>query len=167
MGKSFVSLKVKELWFDSDKVLRSVDRATRSVLGRFGSYVRREAKKLIKPAGKRAYTKAGKAGTRRGILHAAPGKPPKSHTGLLRKGIFYSYDRESRSVVIGPVPLAGRGQAEVPLLLEEGGTAVREHWRRGRKEKYMARYAPHPYMGPALKAKLPQLEQLWANSVKS
>ena len=35
----------------------------------------------------------------------APGEPPSSHTGLLRRFIFFGYDRERRSVVIGPARL--------------------------------------------------------------
>lgn len=79
----------KGMFFDSPKVLRAADRATRRVLSRFGAFVRRAAKSSIRKR-KRV---------------SAPGQPPSSHTDLLKKFIWFGYDANHQSVVIGPVAL--------------------------------------------------------------
>jgi hypothetical protein len=106
--------QLKKLFFDSPRVVGAVDDATRRVLSRFGAYVRRTAQCSIR--------------TRKGA--SAPGEPPHSHSGHLRKFISFWYDPAARSVVIGPeklnkVQFDGRlqaGGATVPELLEYGGT---------------------------------------------
>jgi hypothetical protein len=91
------------------------------VLSKFGAYVRTAAKSSIRKR-KRA---------------SAPGSPPSSHTGLLKRFIYFGYDTAARSVVIGPVPLNQVSFTEdmrpvrgtVPESLEYGGTAyVLEEW---------------------------------------
>lgn len=112
---AFIGLKIdqaKGLFFDRGKVVSAEDRATRRVLPRFGAFVRKTAKGSMRKAKK----------------SADPGKPPKSHEGLLKKFLFFVYDRLRRSVIIGPAllnQLAGGGDQPVPELLEEGGTAER------------------------------------------
>lgn len=138
--------KAKSLFFDSKKVIKAVDRATRQVLSKFGAFVRRTAKTSIRK--------------RRAI--SRPGQPPSSHTGLLRRFIFFSFDRLRRSVVIGPTRLNRKnpyGPRRVPELLEHGGDVARPP--RGRTVSYAAR----PYMGPALLEELPGLPAMWRNSV--
>ena len=43
-----IRFEMTQLFFDSKKVRRSVDRATRRVLSRFGSFVRRTARSSIR-----------------------------------------------------------------------------------------------------------------------
>lgn len=107
--------KVKQLFFDTAKVRRLIDERTRSVLSRFGAFVRRAARSSIRPR-KRA---------------SEPGKPPSSHTGFLRENIQFAYDPRTNSVIIGPTagnqvffdrdiqPVHGI----VPQILEYGGEA--------------------------------------------
>ena len=109
-----VGFHVQELFFNRTAVTGAVDRATRSVLGRFGAYVRRTAKGSIRKA--------------KGP--AKPGRPPHSHTGLLRNFIFFHYSPEIRSVVIGPALFARSSGAQ--QTLEHGG-AVRVRNVRRRK----------------------------------
>ena len=80
-----IRFEVKQLFFDSPKVVRAVDRTTRRVLSKFGAFVRRTARSSIR---KRKRT-------------SEPGSPPSSHTGLLKRFIFFGYDAQKRSVVIG------------------------------------------------------------------
>ena len=61
-----LAFRVQELFFDRTAVTGAVDRATRSVLSRFGAYVRRTAKGSIRKA--------------KGP--SKPGSPPHSHKGL-------------------------------------------------------------------------------------
>lgn len=99
---------VKRLFFDSRAVTSRVDPAKRRVLSRFGAFVRTRSKSSIRKR---------KAASR-------PGAPPSSHTGLLKKFIFFSYEPQKESVVIGPEKLSGRAGRDVPEILEDGGRTV-------------------------------------------
>jgi hypothetical protein len=68
---------------------------------------------------------------------------------LLKKFIWFGYEPDSKSVVIGPARLSGKNYGEAPSLLEYG-------------KEFPAR----PYMGPALEKSEPQMSQFWKNSVK-
>lgn len=114
-----MDLKATQQWFfTSDKVKDLIDPAVRKALAKFGAFVRQRAKTSIKT----------RAGTSR------PGRPPFSHTGTLKKFIYFSYDPARKSVVIGPT-LAGP-MSGAPAALEHGGAGVR----------------PRPFMGPAFAA---------------
>ncbi|HBG25665.1 MAG TPA: hypothetical protein DDX75_01060 [Phycisphaerales bacterium] len=140
--------KVKTLFFDSPAVLASVDSATRKVLNRIGGMIRLTARRSIK-----------KAPSHRSI--SKPGKPPFSHTGLLRNYIYYSFDPQSRSVVIGPAALNAKGK-NVPRTLEYSGTAKIKTKQGSRNVHIAAR----PFMAPALTVNQPKMAALWKNSVR-
>lgn len=174
----FKRSKVKEFFFDGDLVKSSVDRATARVLGKFGAFVRRTAKGMI----------------RGGKKPSKPGSPPKSHTGLLKKFLYFAWDPASKSVVVGPARLDGDGLGTAPETLERGGTAMvralpprsgrratrkqSKAFKRLLKEGRIARptrartrrrrvsIAARPYMAPAFAENKPKLDSLWENSVK-
>src|SRR5690606_17947878 len=104
----------------------------------------------------KARTKTGKKSKARRT--SRPGEPPKSHTGLLKRFIFFSYDPQADSVVIGPTKL-NQKSADVLAALEYGGASTNT---KGERVAIEAR----PFMGPAFASELPQLPRLWANSVK-
>jgi hypothetical protein len=139
-----IGFEIKKLFFDREAVVSKVDAATRKVLSKFGAFVRRTAKGSIR------HRKAA----------APPGTPPSSHTGLLRKFIFFGYEPDRRSVVIGPVRLRRGGDA--PPLLEYGGEATLE--RRGKRERVT--YKARPFMGPAFEKEQPKLPTMWRDSVR-
>jgi hypothetical protein len=150
-----IHLDVKKLFFDRSAVRSKLDAATRRVLSKFGAYVRRTARSSIR--------KRKKA--------SAPGSPPSSHTGLLKKFIFFGYEPSHRSVVIGPVRLSQKGRGEAPSLLEYGGSTKVEHrgpsatLRTGKRMK-KARIRPRPFMGPAFEAEQPKLPAMWRDSLR-
>jgi hypothetical protein len=141
-----ISFDVKKLFFDRQAVISKVDAATRRVLSKFGAFVRMSAKSSIR---KRRKT-------------APPGSPPSSHTGLLKKFIFFGYDTAARSVVIGPTRLHQKGTSETPQLLEYGGKATLI--RRG--EKKHVTYQARPYMRPAFEKEKTKLPDMWRNSIQ-
>jgi len=141
-----IGFDIKRMFFDRQAVISKVDAATRRVLSRFGAFVRRSAKSSIR--------KRKKA--------APPGQPPSSHTGLLKKFIFFGYDAARQSVVIGPTRLNQKGRGEAPPLLEYGGKATLV--RRGKKKRVT--YQARPYMGPAFEKEKPQLPAMWRGSVR-
>jgi len=140
-----IGLRVKECFFDRAKVVNAMDRATRNALGHFGGYVRKIAKRMIK----------------RAPGASAPGHAPHSHEGHLRELIFYSFDFDQRSVVIGPERLERGhmyGPTTVPQLMEGGGTVIGID---GKVHIYPAR----PYMGPAFEAGKAHLDEFWQDAM--
>jgi hypothetical protein len=136
--------QAKGLFFDRAVVTGSVDKATRKVLSKFGAFVRQSARTSIR---KRKAT-------------SEPEQPPSSHTGLLKRNIFFVFSPETRSVVIGPI-LLNKG-TDAPRILEHGDTVVR----RRRNRRVRIKYERRPYMGPAFEKEQSQLPALWRNSVK-
>ncbi|MCR4415291.1 MAG: hypothetical protein NUV77_23005 [Thermoguttaceae bacterium] len=167
--------QVKRLFFDTERVVRATDKAQRRVLSKFGAYVRRGAKSSI----------------RKRRAPSPPGTPPSSHTGVLKRFIFFAYEPERHNVVIGPAktnqvffdrdrrPVRGT----VPSVLEYGGqvTVLEVHrhgrWQRadlrsrrrmgGRPMRYRkVTIAARPYMHPAFERERPKLPAMWKNSVR-
>ena len=137
--------QAKGLFFDRAKVTGAVDKGTRRVLSKFGAFVRQGAKSSIRKRKK----------------VSEPGKPPSSHTGLLKRHIYFLFSPERRSVIIGPTLLDSK-QTDAPYLLEHGDTVTRK--RRGKRVRMT--YRPRPFMGPAFEKEQSQLPALWRNSVK-
>jgi hypothetical protein len=137
--------KAKGMFFDSKAVIGAVDKATRKVLSKFGAFVRTAARSSIRK--------------RKAI--SQPGSPPSSHVGTLKRLIYFGYDAQRQSVVIGPTPL--HGQAEAPPLLEYGGD-TRGKDRRGKNVRMS--YKARPFMGPAFENEKKSLPSLWASSIK-
>ena len=104
--------QAKALFLDRPKVMSAVDRRTLRVFTRFGGYVMKVARRSIRTAKRKS---------------ADAGEPPRSKTGLLKRNIFFHYDRFRRSVVMGPVALNQKNR-DVPALLETGGTVQRRFW---------------------------------------
>ena len=99
-----VSLKVTSLFFDRPKIMREVDKAKRRNLMKAGGFIRKTSQRSM----------------RRRLGPSRPGTPPNAHVGTLRRLLFFSFDRSTKSVVVGPYALPGRGFA--PRALEFGGT---------------------------------------------
>ncbi len=141
-----IRVEIKQLFFDTKAVRSKLDSTTRRVLSKFGAFVRRTARSSIRK--------------RKRI--SEPGSPPSSHTGLLKKFIFFGYDPAKRSVVIGPERLSQKERGEAPHLLEYGGTGTVE--RRGKRRR--AKVRARPFMGPAFEKEQPQLPALWRGGIK-
>ena len=139
-------IRFKDYFFDSAKVIKRTDRATRRALSKFGAFVRRTSKQSIR---KRKKT-------------SAPGKPPSSHTGLLKKFIFFGYDARNKSVVIGPERLSQNKRGDAPSVLEYGGSIKVKRRGQNRSVKIKQR----PFMGPAFEKEKQNLPSIWKNSIK-
>lgn len=139
----------KSGFFDRKAVTSAVDKATRRVLSKFGAFVRTRARTSIR--------------NRKGT--SPPLGPPYSHTKLLKRFIFFAYDKTRESVVIGPARLNQVRSRNAPPALEYGGTStVLEGGRRGRPEQVRVR--PRPFMRPAMAKEQAQLPKLWRDAVK-
>ena len=136
------------MFFDRPKVANAMDAATRRALSEMGAYIRRTARTSIRKSKK----------------VSLPGKPPRSHSGLLKKGIMFSYDPIQKSVVIGPelIPAARRARPDttVPNVLEYGGGITFA----GRKRVKRVRIAARPFMTPAFRHEInANFEKRWKN----
>ncbi len=144
-----IGMVAKKMFFDRKAVRSAVDRTARRVLSKFGAFVRRGAKSSIRKR-KRA---------------SSAGEPPSSHSGLLKKFIFFGYERDRRSVVIGPARL-NQKIGDAPHALEHGGVSTVVEGLRGRRRKRRVRIKARPFMGPAFEKEKPKLAAMWRDSVK-
>jgi hypothetical protein len=162
--------QAKNWFFDRPRVLAMVAARKQRAMGRAGAFVRQRAKTSIRTRKK----------------PSAPGRPPSSHTGILKRFIFFSYDAARQSVVVGPTktnqvffdaafrPVTGTG----PGALEFGGAVTllewffAGRWQRAdlRSRRRLAsrptrsrtvRMAARPYMRPAMLAELPKFAGLF------
>jgi len=150
---------VFDAFFDKPAVMRAVGEAAVKNLSRAGAYVRRTMKTSIR---KRKRT-------------SKPGEPPSSHAGQLRDFIYFSFDPQSESVVIGPERLNAK-IGSTPEVLEYGGDNVvatyrRSGYKKGDNSRIVSKRTIHvkarPFAQPALEKELPKLPEMWRNSVKS
>ena len=150
----------QRFFFDRAAVRAAVDKGTQKVLSRFGAFVRTRAQRSIRTRKKAS----------------APGSPPSSHEGSLKRLMFFVFEPATKGVVIGPALLGKgtRGGRTVPELLEHGGTeavppqvlfirrqpggayAVARDGRGFRVDRpgRAASYPARPYMRPAFDAEL-------------
>ncbi|TXH48571.1 MAG: hypothetical protein E6Q97_24500 [Desulfurellales bacterium] len=163
-------------FFDSEKVVRLVDKANRKNLSKAGAFVRQTARNSI----------------RRRKGSSKPGQAPTNITGTLKRFLFFAYDTGTKTTVVGPaatnqVFFNGAGQpvrGTVPQVLERGGSIQLLEvqwsdgvWRRAdlRSRRRIAekpqrmrtvRIEARPYMGPAYTANEKKIALLWKDSVK-
>lgn len=142
-----VSLDIKDMFFDRQKVLVAVSKENAKKLSKAGAFIRQRAKTKL----------------RRRKNAAAAGQPPSVHSRDRRanlKFILFGLNADWESVVIGPVGLQTKRLRDasaqtVPELMEFGGTA--------RVKDKRVRYSAHPFMGPSLEeeAKAGTIGDLW------
>lgn len=119
MSRRDLRWELEKLKFFDRPVVQDLAGKAKRVLSRFGSFVRRDARTLLRRKGTKAQP------------HSRPGEPPYSGpNGLLRKWVLFQYDRTEQAVVIGPMKLnivffrgdgEPAGRTTVPEVLEEGG----------------------------------------------
>lgn len=141
-----LTMRFKLIFFDRPKVQRAADRGTIRALSRAGAFIRTRARSLIRK--------------RKRI--SLPGDPPSSHIGLLRRLIFFGYDRRRESVVVGP---AARRNSKVPRVLEEGGISTATSWDGHQLTERKIKIRARPYMAPALEAERENIPKAWRNVV--
>jgi hypothetical protein len=162
-------MKVTKIVIDEQLVRRSTEKANRRNLFRAGGMVRRQARQSIRAAPKVDVATGlvlGRGRRRKGVVTrdaiAPAGAPPYRHAGdVLRNFLLFAVEGSS-AVVIGPTPVGGK-PGTAPRALEEGGPSLAVTKRGLRPRTIRAR----PFMLPALAGVLPQIGQLWANSVRA
>jgi len=114
-----LGFKVTSAFFTAPAVLHAVDKEDRKRMSRAGAFVRRAAQTSMRYTSERR---------RKGLIvqaqHSPAGKPPRAIRphAFLRKFLYFAYDTQARSVVVGPIPIPrGTGAAET---LEYGGRTI-------------------------------------------
>jgi hypothetical protein len=168
-----VTMQMTEFFFDRQAVIDRLRAANRKALSKAGAFIRRRARSSL----------------RRRKNPSPPGSPPSVHTSdrvATLKNILFVYEPNSQSLVVGPVKLNQRAvlgpeltDATVPQIQEFGASVkVREvqrggKWRSGVRHvrsgeavrTRIVKYAPRPFMGPALEAEKDNIPEAWAGSV--
>jgi hypothetical protein len=161
----------RKSFFDADRILKGMDRATHRNLSRFGAHVRQRSRTSIR------YRKDP----------APPGKPPSAHktgqktttnkrTGVtkrqasspLRDLVLFAYDKAARRVVIGPVIFPSARRKGTPERLEYGGTSAGSRRVPGTRQRVAAvfSYEARPFMHPAAAAEMPKLLESFRGSLR-
>ena len=139
---------VVKTFFDKPAILKKMDAARRRSLSKAGAFVRADARASIRKSKK----------------ISQPGRPPRSHVGLLKKFLFFGYDPAAKSVVVGPARLTKVGAA--PQALEHGGTTQIMTGRKGRRKKRTITIRPRPFMAPALAKNIKKIPAAFLNSIR-
>ena len=195
-GGSAAFVRMKSMFFDRESVRKMMRDDTRKRLNFFGALCRKIAMNSIKSGDKISQpgsppTSHVGANNRRirAASKAAGVAPPKMHRGI--KEIYYAFDPNSQSVVIGPIAfnssqLAGthtRVDDHITTLelLEYGGVALRKartyltnaaghvYPNPRANEMIQCTYRPRPFMGPAFRVATEQAIKrgnVWAGGVK-
>jgi len=133
-------VKAKASFFDRAQINKLLDPRERKYLARAGALTRSIMKRSIR--------KSGKKRTR-----SLPGQPPRSHTGLLKKHIYFWMDPGTRSVIVAPASLKRAGEA-APDVLEFGGR-VTYGWMKGKNIQ------ARPFVRPALEEAEKSFQRIW------
>lgn len=139
----------KSIPFQAGKIMSATDKATRRVFNRFGAFVRRTARTSIRK--------------RKRI--SQPGRPPSSHTGILKKLIFFAFDRLRESVIIGAARSA-RSRGKTTDALEHGGTSTAMFTVGGVTRRRRVKVKARPFMQPAFDKERPGLPAMWKDSIR-
>ena len=122
--------------FDKRRIADAVDDATSEQLEQSAAFIRESARRSIKTSDETS----------------PAGSTPNSQTGQLQQ-IYFSFDASLNGFVIGPAKLSG---VDTNAGLHEfGGISDDGH-----------RYAPRPFMNPALRREVKNLLGRFAGSVK-
>ena len=138
-------MNMKDWFFDRAHVLAVVDKDKLKPLRKAGGSIRLTAQRSMR---------------RRKKGFSQPGQPPFSKQGLIRDFTFFAYDKDSDSVVVGPV---GFKRAIVPALHEFGGSQTVYH--KGKSE--VAKYPKRPYMKPALDKNINKIPEAFQDFIST
>ncbi len=175
----------KSAFFNPQAIRDPVLRANQTVLSLFGRDVRQADRKSIKPSRlmrlsemspkqRRWYRRQQEIAKREGrpapkkprtYEPSSPGEAPRQGPDdTLRRFIFYVYDPQKQSVVIGAARLSGTEDPDAPETLEHGGSAEITYGPDKGKGKRI-RVEARPHTTPAYEKMKPKLSQLWRNRV--
>ena|GEM_PF-3347178 len=134
-------------FFDREGLIRGVDDMDRQYQSRAGGLTRKIAQQS----------------QRRSKRSADPGSPPRSHSGQLRKLLYYARVPSENSTIVGPAYLSTKLSYSVPEKLEHGGRARIPDGKGGERT---VTYRAFPFMFPALRKGAPQFAGFWRDQLR-
>ena len=155
----------KSNFFDRRAVIERLDKVAHRGLKKFGAHTRRAVRSSLRKARQKTLAemtheerqrfrirqeiakREGRPRPKKPPASSKPGEPPRMHSGEIKQFLFFAYDADQRSVVVGPAALSRPTGA--PEILEEGGFVITRNGR--------ARIEPRPYMKPQFDKLHPQL----------
>lgn len=165
MAQKFISIRMKNYFFDREAVIGRIEKARLRMLSKAGAYVRTSARSSL----------------RRRKKVSQPGGTPSVHSKddyASLKNILFAYDDGRDTVIVGPVGLDGWRDDKVvaesstaPGVLEHGGqigfrqvherdgtwrTVSRIVGKNRRTRIHAVTLAPRPFMRPALEKNAPE-----------
>lgn len=182
--------QAKAGFFDSDAVMKAVDDASRKALSKAGAFIMTDAKRSMRPAKQAPASslkpaqqasfkrrmklfKEGKIAQKpkRPLVASKPGEPPRTRVGFIKKFLYFAFDSQTKSVVVGPALLNKTTMAQATL--EEGGTAVIKSLRFVTRDGQVTTETtsktitiePRPYMQPAYGRNKEKVAELFRNSI--
>ena len=143
----FVSFDIQKSFIRDRRIVSRYERQRTKVLRRFGTIIRREARRKLKPPKKRK-----KDDKRKKPERSRPGQPPLTHSPEPNlRTILYGFD--SRVLVVGPIGLRGAKKGQGPELHEHGKSVMMKIFGVRRR----ATFPQRPFMQPALIEKQDEL----------
>ena len=143
-----------KIFFNDKNIYRYINISERRVLGRQGSYVRSLMRSSMK----------SRTGKKSRNIASAPGTPPYYHTRggfSLRSRIYFRFDVQSRSVVIG----VEDSRNKIGELHDKGGVRRIRVREKGKTKTVSAVYPARPFTMPALVKAQPKLAEFWQDQV--
>lgn len=152
------------------RIFAGVDKARHKALTRAGAMVRTVARRSLRKARrktlaeltsdqrtvfeiqKRIAKREGTETPKRPFAPSLPGEPPRMRLGLLKRFLYFAYDSDSKSVVVGPAKLT-QFPGEAPSVLEFGGVSEG------------SRIEARPFMRPAEQVVRTQYVRLWKDAM--
>lgn len=160
--------------FDKSRVIAMMEKRMNSALHKFAAFIRQRDRSSIRKRKK----------------SSRPGEPPSSHTGLLRKNIFFAMDKSRNVMLVGAVRLNQIGftgksftksvRGLAPQTLEHGGEVAvlmirPPGWTKWKRADFRSRsriaeseqrwfsrtVKPRPHTRPAMLAELPKFAGLF------
>jgi len=164
IGLNFKAAKAG--FFDREAVINAVDKATYRIFSTFGRMVRKRAQKSLAYGDEVSAPGSPPTARKTNVVtrkSRSTGKTRRRAVSFLREFLFYTLDKSTKSVVIGPARLNNTDSPESLAALEYGGTSP--VYGRGKVKRVTIR--ARPFMRPAAAAELPTLPPMWRDSVRS
>lgn len=145
-----LTMKVVDLFVDRPAVRQAVEKARKKNLIRWGALTRKIARNSL----------------RRRKKSAQPGNPPHTHSPAPNlKTIYYAFDTQTKTVVVGPVLLGSNAGSPLPEKIQKGGVVIQRVGTRRKPKLRRTRMRAFPFMGPAMEKSADTAPDLFRDSI--
>lgn len=154
-----ITLSEVRFYLQPEKILSPADKATNTLLHKFGGATRKtqqNSMKQAKPGVKSKKRHIGSTGEQRSLPGQPPLRQPKARVDI-KNTVFYFADAKTKDVVIGMVLLGGRRGEPMPGVLEHSGQSKVNRFGKIRTVQVKSRPSSVPAYKKTIKKHLPGL----------